>query len=105
MSASAVRFLAGAQPDAALCADLRALTAWDAAAFFDVTLAFLSGDEATRVEAALDGVIETYALKAVAAKRLVRVLTIAVGGAIKNGLNGAQLAVDLSLLGERAGAT
>jgi hypothetical protein len=99
---SHVRFLGGALADAALGADIRTLSTWEAAALvgaFDVTLSFLSGDEAARVEAALDGVISAHNLKSAVAKRVIRSLTIAVGGAVKNGIDGTQLGTDLRALG------
>ena len=96
-----VRFLNNSTPDAALSVDIHLLSSFDITSFFDVSLGFLSGDDAARIEAALDNVVAiNNGLKIAVAKRLARSLTIAIGGAVKNGLNGAQLAADLILLGE-----
>ena len=101
MSSHQVRFLGGSPPDAALSVDINLLSSYDLTSFFDVSLGFLSGDDAARIEAALDNVVAiNNGLKLAVAKRLARSLTIAVGGAVKNGLNGTQLAADLIILGE-----
>jgi hypothetical protein len=98
----AVRFLSGSSADAALSADIRTLSSWSPAAVagaLDVAHAFLSSVGEDSVQSLLEAVASAHGLKIGAARRVLRSLTIAVGGAVKQGLSGDALGADLKLLG------
>lgn len=104
----AVRFLSGSSADAALSADVRALSSWSPAAVagaLDVAHAFLSSVSEDSVQSLLEAVASAHGLKIGAARRVLRSLTIAVGGAVKQGLSGDALGADLKLLGASHGHT
>ena len=91
-----------------MSADIRTLSSWPPAAVagaLDVAHAFLSSVGEESVQSLLEAVASAHGLKIGPARRVLRSLTIALGGAVKQGLNGDALGADLKLLGEYARGT